>query len=144
MPGKVNPVVPEAVAMACIQVLGLDAALGIAAGSGSFQLHMAWPLFAWNLDQSLTLLANGARLLAERALRGFTVDAARLTAQAERNPILATGLAPLLGYERAAAIARRAYAEGRPLREVAAEMSDLDAATLARLLDPRRLTDPHA
>jgi len=144
MPGKVNPVVPEAVAMACIQVLGLDAALGIAAGSGSFQLHMAWPLFASNLDQSLTLLANGAQLLAERALRGFTVDAARLTAQAERNPILATGLAPLLGYERAAAIARRAYAEGRPLREVAAEMSDLDAATLARVLDPRRLTDPHA
>lgn len=144
MPGKVNPVVPEAVAMACIQVLGLDAALGFAAGSGSFQLHLAWPLFAWNLDQSLTLLANGARLLAERALRGFTVDAARLAAQAERNPILATGLAPLLGYERAAAIAQRAYAEGRPLREVAAEMSDLDAATLARLLDPRRLTDPHA
>jgi fumarate hydratase class II len=144
MPGKVNPVVPEAVAMACIQVLGLDAALGIAAGSGSFQLHMAWPLFASNLDQSLTLLANGARLLAERALRGFTVDAARLAAQAERNPILATGLAPLLGYERAAAIAQRAYAEQRPVREVAAEMSDLDAATLDRLLDPRRLTDPHA
>jgi len=143
MPGKVNPVVPEAVAMACLQVLGLDAALAFAAGSGSFQLHTAWPLFAANLDQSLTLLANGSRVLAERALRGFTVDAARLAAQAERNPMLATGLAPVLGYERAAAIAQRAYAEGRPLREVAAEMSDLDAATLERLLDPHRLTDPH-
>ena len=143
MPGKVNPVVPEAVAMACMQVLGLDAALAIAASSGSFQLNTAWPLLAANLDQSLTLLANGARLLAERALRGFTVDAARLAAQAERNPILATGLAPVLGYERAAAIAQRAYAEGRPVREVAAEMSDLDAAALDRLLDPRRLTDPH-
>jgi fumarate hydratase class II len=144
MPGKVNPVVPEAVAMACMQVLGLDAALALAAASGSFQLNTAWPLFAANLDQSLMLLANGARLLAERALRGFTVDAGRLAAQAERNPMLATGLAPVIGYERAADIAQRAYAEGRPLREVAAELSDLDAATLDRLLDPRRLTDPHA
>jgi len=144
MPGKVNPVVPEAVAMACLQVLGLDAALGFAAASGSFELHTAWPLFAWNLDQSLTLLANGARLLAERALRGFTVDEARLAAQAARNPILATALAPHIGYERAAEIAKRAYATGRPVREVAAELCDLDAATLDRLLDPRRLTDPHA
>jgi fumarate hydratase class II len=144
MPGKVNPVVPEAVAMACCQVLGLDAALGFAAATGSFQLHTAWPLFAANLDQSLTLLANGARLLAERAVRGFRADAARLAAQAERNPMLATGLAPLLGYERAAAIAQRAYAEDRPLREVAAELSELDPAALDRLLDPRRLTDPHA
>jgi fumarate hydratase class II len=144
MPGKVNPVVPEAVAMACCQVLGHDAALGVAAGTGNFQLNTAWPLFAANLDESLTLLANGARLLAERAVRGFRVDAARLAAQAERNPILATGLAPVLGYERAAAIAQRAYAENRPVREVAAELSDLPPAELDRLLDPRRLTDPHA
>ena len=144
MPGKVNPVVPEAVAMACLQVLGHDVALALGAGTGSFQLNTAWPLFAWNLDQGLTLLANGARLLAERVVRGFTVDAAKLAAQAERNPILATALAPRLGYERAAEIAKRAYAENRPVREVAAEMSDLDAATLDRLLDPRRLTDPHS
>ncbi len=142
MPGKVNPVIPEAVAMACIQVLGLDAALGFAAGSGSFQLHMAWPLLAWNLDLSLTLLANGARVLAERVVRGFTVDVARLAAEARRNPILATALVPVLGYERAAEIARRAHAEGRPVREVAGELSGLDAATLDRLLDPRRLTEP--
>jgi fumarate hydratase class II len=144
MPGKVNPVVPEAVAMACCQVLGLDAALGFAAATGSFQLHTAWPLFAADLDQSLTLLANGARLLAERAVRGFRADAARLAAQAERNPILATGLAPVVGYEKAAAIAQRAYAENRPVREVAAELCDLPPAELDRLLDPRRLTDPHA
>jgi fumarate hydratase, class II len=144
MPGKVNPVVPEALAMACMQVLGLDAALGIAAGSGNFQLNMAWPLLAWNLDQSLTLLANGSRVLAERVLRGFTVDAARLAAQAARNPILATALVPALGYARAAEIAQRAYTQGRPVQEVAAELSDLDAATLERLLDPRRLTDPHS
>jgi fumarate hydratase class II len=143
MPGKVNPVVPEAVAMACFQVLGLDAALGFAAASGSFQLHLAWPLFAFDLDQGLALLANGARTLAARAIRGFTADTERLAAQAARNPMLATALAPRIGYERAAAIARRAYAEGRPLAEVAAESCDLDAETLARLLDPRRLTDPH-
>ena len=139
MPGKVNPVVPEAVAMACFQVLGHDAALGFAAGSGSFQLHTAWPLFARNLDESLTLLANGARLLAERAVRGFRVDAARLAAQAERNPILATGLAPRLGYEKAAAIAKRAYSEGRPVFDVALEMSGLKEEELRRLLDPAAL-----
>jgi len=143
MPGKVNPVVPEAVAMVCFQVLGHDVALAVAAGSGSFQLHTAWPLLALNLHESLALLANGARTLADRALAGFTVDAARLAAQAEKNPILATALAPHIGYERAAAIARRAYAEDRPVRAVAAEETALDAATLDRLLDPRRLTDPH-
>jgi fumarate hydratase class II len=140
MPGKVNPVVPEAVAMACMQVLGLDAALALAAGSGSFQLHTAWPLLAWNVDQSLTLLANASRVLAERAVSGFTVDVARLAAQAAHNPMLATALAPQLGYERAAAIAQRAYREGRPVRDVAQELSGLDAATLDRLLDPRHLT----
>jgi fumarate hydratase class II len=143
MPGKVNPVVPEAVAMVCFQVLGHDVAVGVAAGSGNFQLHMGWPLLAFDLHQSLAWLANGARALADRTLAGFTVDAARLAAQAERNPILATALAPQIGYERAAAIAQRAYAEDRPVRAVAAELTDLDAGTLDRLLDPRRLTDPH-
>jgi len=143
MPGKVNPVVPEAVAMVCFQVLGHDVAVGVAAASGNFQLHMAWPLLAWNLHQSLAWLASGARALADKALAGFTVDAARLAAQAAKNPILATALAPHVGYEKAAAIAQRAYAEDRPVRAVAAEETDLDAATLDRLLDPRRMTDPH-
>lgn len=128
--------------MACMQVLGLDAALALAAGSGSFQLHTAWPLMAWNVDQSLSLLANSARVLAERTVSGFTVDVERLAAQAARNPMLATALAPLLGYEQAAAIAQRAYREGRPVRDIAQEVSGLDAATLERLLDPRRLTEP--
>jgi fumarate hydratase class II len=142
MPGKVNPVVPEAVAMVCFQVLGHDVALGTAAGRAGFQLHLAWPLLAWNLHQSLTCLTGAMRTLADRCLAGFTVNRERLTAQAERNPILATALAPTIGYERAAAIAARAYAEGRPVREIAAEETDLDAATLDRLLDPRALTDP--
>jgi fumarate hydratase class II len=142
MPGKVNPVVPEAVAMVCFQVLGHDVALGTAAGRAGFQLHLAWPLLAWNLHQSLGCLAEAMRTLADRSLAGFTVNRERLTAQSERNPILATALAPTIGYERAAAIAARAYAEGRPVREIAAEETELDAATLDRLLDPRALTDP--
>jgi fumarate hydratase class II len=130
--------------MVCFQVFGCDAAVGFAAGAGgNFQLHTAWPLLAWNLHQSLALLANGARALADRALAGFTVDEARLAEQAAKNPILATALAPRIGYEKAAAIAQRAYAEDRPVRVVAAEETELDAATLDRLLDPRRLTDPH-
>jgi fumarate hydratase class II len=142
MPGKVNPVVPEAVAMVCFQVLGHDVALGVAAGRAGFQLHLAWPLLAWNLHQSLGTLAEAMRALADRSIAGFTVNTERLSAQAERNPILATALAPAIGYERAAAIAARAYAEDRPVREVAGEETDLDAATLDRLLDPRELTDP--
>jgi fumarate hydratase class II len=142
MPGKVNPVVPEAVAMVCFQVLGHDVALGTAAGRAGFQLHLAWPLLAWNLHQSLGCLAEAMRTLADRGLAGFTVNRERLTAQSERNPILATALAPTIGYERAAAIAARAYAEDRPVREIAAEETELDAATLDRLLDPRALTDP--
>jgi fumarate hydratase class II len=142
MPGKVNPVVPEAVAMACLEVLGLDAALAFAAGSGSFQLHTAWPLLAFHLDLSLRLLERSARVLAEKVVRGFTVERERLAALAARNPMLATALAPRIGYERAAAIAQRAYREGRPLREVALEASGLDAATLDRLLDPAYLTEP--
>jgi fumarate hydratase class II len=123
-------------------VLGHDVALGVAAGRAGFQLHLAWPLLAWNLHQSLGTLAEAMRALADRSIAGFTVNTERLSAQAERNPILATALAPAIGYERAAAIAARAYAEDRPVREVAGEETDLDAATLDRLLDPRELTDP--
>jgi fumarate hydratase class II len=142
MPGKVNPVVPEAVAMVCFQVLGHDAAIGAAAGRAGFQLHLAWPLLAWNLHQSLDSLAAAMRTLADRSIAGFTVNTERLSAQAARNPILATALAPSIGYERAAAIAARAYAEDRPVREIAAQETDLDAEALDRLLDPRQLTDP--
>jgi fumarate hydratase class II len=142
MPGKVNPVVPEAVAMVCFQVLGHDVAIGAAAGRAGFQLHLAWPLLAWNLHQSLDGLAAAMQTLSDRSIAGLTVNTERLSAQAVRNPILATALANTVGYEKAAAIAARAYAEDRPVREVAAEETDLDPEALDRLLDPRRLTDP--
>jgi fumarate hydratase class II len=140
MPGKVNPVVPEAVAMIAAQVMGNDATITVAAASGNFQLNVMLPVIAYNLLQSLELLGIGSRNLADRALVGFTVNEARLDDALARNPILVTALNPVIGYERGAAIAKKAYAEGRPILEVAAEMTDLSADELRRLLDPKSLT----
>jgi fumarate hydratase class II len=140
MPGKVNPVVPEAVAMVSAQVIGNDATVVVAGQSGSFQLNVMLPVLAHNLLQSLQLLANASRTLARSAIAGFTVNAHQIAAALDRNPMLVTALAPVIGYDLAAAIAKRALAEGRAIREVAAEMTDLDEARLARLLDPAALT----
>ena len=140
MPGKVNPVVPEAVAMIAAQVIGNDATITIAGQSGNFQLNVMLPVIAYNLLQSIELLAIASRNLADRALAGFTVNEERLRAALDRNPILVTALNPVIGYEKGAAIAKKAYAEGAPIREVAAEMTDLDARGARRLLDPLELT----
>jgi len=139
MPGKVNPVIPEATAMVAAEVIGNDAAITVAGQSGNFQLNVMLPVIAWNLLESLRLLANVSRLLADQAITGFRVNRARLAEALERNPILVTALNPVIGYEKGAAIAKRAYAEGKPIREVAAAMTDLPAAELARLLDPAEL-----
>ena len=140
MPGKVNPVVPESVAMIAAQVMGNDATITVAAASGNFQLNVMLPVIAYNLLQSIELLGIGSRNLAEHALAGFTVNQARLEDALARNPILVTALNPVIGYEKGAAIAKRAYAEGRPILEVAAEMTDLSVDELRRLLDPKMLT----
>jgi len=139
MPGKVNPVIPEAVAQACTRVLGNDAAIAIAGQGASFQLHTMLPLIAFCLLESIALLARSSRALGERAIRGMRVDAERLARDLARNPMLATALAPRIGYENAARIARRAAAEGRSVRELAAESTELGAEELDRLLDPRAL-----
>ena len=139
MPGKVNPVIPEAMAMVAAEVIGNDAAITVAGQSGNFQLNVMLPLVAWNLLESLRLLANASRLLADSAIAGFKVNRVRLTEALERNPILVTALNPVIGYEKGAAIAKRAYAEGKAVREVAAAMTDLPADELARLLDPAEL-----
>jgi fumarate hydratase, class II len=140
MPGKVNPVIPEAVAMVAAQVMGFDAAIAVAGQSGNFQLNVMLPLVANNLLQSIQLLANAARALATQCIAGIEPDAARLADALSRNPILATALNPAIGYERAAAIAKRAYAENRPVFDVALEMSGLAEDELRRLLDPAALT----
>ena len=140
MPGKVNPVIPEAAAMGAAQVMGNDTAIAIAGQSGNFQLNVMLPVIAHNLLGSIALLANVTRLLADRAIAGFKVNEARIAEALDRNPILVTALNPVIGYEKGAAIAKAAYAQGRPILEVAREMTNLPEAELARLLDPAELT----
>ncbi|HYB32649.1 MAG TPA: class II fumarate hydratase [Steroidobacteraceae bacterium] len=140
MPGKVNPVIPEASAMVAAQVIGNDVAITVAGQSGNFQLNVMLPLIAENLLESIRLLASVARALADRAIAGFKVNTARLAEALERNPILVTALNPVIGYEKGAAIAKKAYAEGRPIREVAQQMTGLPREQLAKLLDPAELT----
>ncbi len=140
MPGKVNPVAPEAVAMAAAAVMGHDASVAIAGQSGNFQLNVMLPLLAHAVLSSENLVAGAARLLAERVFEGLQVRTTRLGEALASNPVLVTALNPVIGYDRAAEIARRAYAEGRPIVEVAAEETGMDRLELERLLDPFRLT----
>jgi fumarate hydratase class II len=140
MPGKVNPVIPEAVAMAAAQVIGNDATVAAAGHSGNFQLNVMLPVIAYNLLQSTQLLGNAATVLADKAVAGFSVNEERLAEALARNPILVTALNTVIGYEKGAEIAKRAYREGRPVKEIAREMTDLGDAELDRLLDPATLT----
>jgi len=139
MPGKINPVIPEAVAMAATQVMANDVAVAMAGASGNFQLNVMLPLIAHGLLQSIELLAGSARALAERAIAGFTVHATALSETLSRNPMLLTALAPEIGYDQAAAIARQAIATNRPILDVAVEQTGLSREHLVRLLDPARL-----
>ncbi|WP_017159044.1 class II fumarate hydratase [Xanthomonas phaseoli] len=140
MPGKVNPVIPEATVMACAQVIGHHTAITIAGQTGNFQLNVTLPLIAYNLLDSITLLGNVSRLLADTAIAGLKVRQERVREALDRNPILVTALNPIIGYEKAAAIAKRAYKEQRPVLDVAKEDSGLGEAELRRLLDPAALT----
>jgi fumarate hydratase, class II len=140
MPGKVNPVVPEAVTMIAAQVIGNDATVTIGGQAGNFQLNVMLPVIAYNLLQSLDLLSIASRNLADHALAGFVVNGERLREALDRNPILVTALNPIIGYEKGAAIAKKAYAEGRPILEVAAEVTRMPESKLRPLLDPLALT----
>jgi fumarate hydratase class II len=139
MPGKVNPVIPEAVAMAATAVIARDASVAMAGAAGNFQLNVMLPLIADALLESIGLLADASAALAERVIPGLTVNAARISESLARNPMLLTALAPRIGYDRAAAIAKRAAAEARPILDIAVEESGLPRDELARLLDPARL-----
>lgn len=140
MPGKVNPVIAESVVMVAAQVIGNDATIAFAGAAGNFQLNVMLPVIAFNLLQSIDILTNVSRLLADRAIAGFAVNREHLQAALARNPVLITAANGVIGYDRGAAIAKRAYREGRPVIDVAREMTDLDEAELRRLLDPLRLT----
>jgi fumarate hydratase, class II len=141
MPGKVNPVVAESVTMIAAQVIGNDSTITLAGQSGNFQLNVMLPVIAYNLLQSLQLLAIGCRNLADHAIAGFAVNRERIQEALARNPILVTALNPIIGYEKGAAIAKKAYREGRPILDVASEMTDLNRDELQRLLDPKSLTE---
>lgn len=140
MPGKVNPVIPEAVCMVCAQVMGNDASIGIAGQSGNFQLNVMLPLIAYNLLQSIELLTNACHQLAENAISSFTINHANIDKALTRNPILVTALNSLIGYEKAAAIAKKAYQEGRAIIDVAEQETQLSRAELEVLLNPQTLT----
>ena len=139
MPGKVNPVVPEAVAMAAAQVIGNDTTIAVAGQSGNFQLNVMLPVIAYNVLQSVELLANSCVALAQTAVADFEVNTENIEVNLARNPILVTALNREIGYSMAAEIAKRAYREGRPIIELAIEMTDLDEARLRELLDPGNL-----
>ncbi|ARN23137.1 class II fumarate hydratase [Piscinibacter gummiphilus] len=142
MPGKVNPVIPEATAMVAAQVIGNDATITVAGQSGNFELNVMLPVIARNVLESVQLLANASRLLADKAIATFKVNEPSLKEALARNPILVTALNPLIGYLKAAEIAKIAYKEGRPILDVADEHTDLGREKLAELLDPVKLTGP--
>ncbi|MDP7593187.1 MAG: class II fumarate hydratase [Litorilituus sp.] len=140
MPGKVNPVIPEAAAMVSAQVIGNDSTITVAGQSGNFELNVMLPVIAKNLLESIDLLSNVSKLLADRAIATFTVNENKLKEALSKNPILVTALNPIIGYLKAAKIAKIAYKEGRPIIDVASEHTELNKEELARLLDPVKLT----
>ncbi len=139
MPGKVNPVIPEATVMVCAQVIGHHTAITVAGQAGNFQLNVTLPLIAADLLESIQLLSNVSRLLADTAIAGLKVREDHVRAALDRNPILVTALNPVIGYEKGAAIAKRAYKEGRPVLDVAIEDTGMGADQLKPLLDPAAL-----
>ena len=140
MPGKVNPVIPEAVAMVGAQVIGNDATITIAGQSGNFELNVMLPVIAHNLLESISILSSVSVLLADKAVKTFKVNDDKLKEALSRNPILVTALNPIIGYLKAAEIAKTAYREGRPVIDVAEELTDLSRTELEKLLDPEKLT----
>jgi len=140
MPGKINPVIPEAITMVCAQVMGNDVTITIGGQAGVFQLNVMLPVIAHNLLQSIDSLGNGARVLADKAIEEFVVNKEKILNLVDKNPILVTALNPIIGYDLGAKIAKTAYAEGRALKDVALELTDLTEEKLDEILNPIKLT----
>jgi fumarate hydratase, class II len=137
MPGKVNPVMCEMLMQVSAQVIGNDAAIAFAASHGNFELNVMMPVIAHNILQSISILTTGVSTFAMRAIRGLEADHEHCQAGIERSLAMCTALAPLIGYDKAAEIAKIAHKAGRNVREVAREISGLDEITLNRTLDPQ-------
>ena len=140
MPGKVNPVIPEAVAMACADVIGNDLTVTLAGQSGNFQLNVMLPVVAYNLLKSINLLGNAMPLLANKAIKTFKVNSKNINESLSKNPILVTALNRVIGYSKAAAIAKKAYKENKSIIDVAHEETGMSKSELKKLLDPSKLT----
>ena len=140
MPGKVNPVIPEAVAMACADVIGNDVTVTLAGQSGNFQLNVMLPVVAYNLLKSINLLGNAMPLLANKAIKTFKVNSKNINESLSKNPILVTALNRVIGYSKAAAIAKKAYKENKSIIDVAHEETGINKSELKKFLDPSKLT----
>lgn len=140
MPGKVNPVIEESLTMVCAQVIGNDSAITIGGQAGNFELNVMLPVVAHNLLESIDILANAARNLADRSVSRLKVKKEAIADMVGRNPILVTALNPIIGYDLAAKIAKKSFSESRPLKEVAKEMTDLSDEELDKALDPIKMT----
>jgi fumarate hydratase class II len=140
MPGKINPVIEESITMVCAQVIGNDLAITVAGQSGNFELNVMLPVVAHNLLESINILGNAVRNLADRSVSRLSVNKERVADMVGRNPVLVTALNPLIGYDKAAKIAKKAFAESRPVKEVAREMTDLSDEELDQALDPIKMT----
>lgn len=139
MPGKVNPVIPEATCMVAARVIGNDTTITVGGQSGNFQLNVMLPVIGATLLESLALLTNVSRLLADKAIASFTVREDNIKRALDRNPILVTALNRVIGYEKGAATAKQAYKEGRPIIDVAMETTGMSREELESLLDPLKL-----
>lgn len=140
MPGKVNPVIEESVTMVAAQVIGNDQTITVAGQAGNFELNVMLPVVAHNLLQSIDILANAARNFADKSVSRLTVNTEKIKEMVEKNPILVTALNPIIGYELGSKIAKKAFKEGRALKDVAREMTDLSDQELDNALDPIKMT----
>ena len=143
MPGKVNPVIPEAVSMACADVVGNDVTISLGVQSGNFQLNVMLPVIAYNLLKSINLMGNAMSLLAKKCIKSFKINEKSTQENLDRNPILVTALNPIIGYKKAAEIAKKAYTEKRAIIDVAEEMTTIERKELESLLDPKNLIKPY-
>ncbi len=140
MPGKINPVIPETLIQVCAQAIGNDATIALAALSGNFELNVMMPVMAHNLLQSISLLANGVNLFTQKCICGITANRKRCRELVEKSPAMAAALSPRIGYQKAAEIAREAYASGKTIREIALARGIFSEEELDALLDPWMMT----
>ena len=142
MPGKVNPVMCEMLIQVCAQVIGNDTAITLGCRESYFELNVGMPLMTHNLLESIRLLSSGVRVFADRCVSGIEANGQRCAELIEGSLAMCTSLAPKIGYDKAAAIAKEAYASGKTVRQVAKEKKVLSDAELDKALDPMSMTEP--